>query len=166
MADEFWSIQIKNNLIKAQGDEIKIVAWTVHHNLLTTIDKTPPEPPSTLKPFQLAFLQWTVADAIIGNNASAGLLGIQTPKGYFGMMLWYGGSIFKIGAAPRYYVFYGTEAPKPDQWRFPVNFFLWQRPEENPATGWTFPNSVGYRVQIENTVNYPGIQMVVNIQDL
>jgi hypothetical protein len=155
-----------NNLTKAASDEITIITWAVEDTGLLTITKTPTKPPTPLKSYQKVYLDWTVGDAIIGNNASSGFIGIQTPKGYFGVMPWFGGTVFKIGGDPKYYVCYGTGEPADDQFHYPENFYRWELPVDNPATGWTFPESVGYKVVIENTVTWPGIQMSVNIQDL
>lgn len=66
-------------------------------------------------------------------------------------MPWYGGSVFKIGGEPKY----STGDPPRDQFHYPTNFYRWEQPAPNAATGWTFPQSVGYKVIIDPTVTWP-----------
>ncbi len=110
-------------------------------------------------------MSWKAKDAVFHGHGCTANMDFLTPRGWFGVMLHYRGSIFIPGWGPEYYVCYFGYGQRPwDQRLIPPNFDVWEKPVDSPTKAWEFPvDKVGYKILISTVVDYPGIDITINI---
>jgi hypothetical protein len=145
---------------------IQMMQWAVGNGNTITRSTGPPRAfPNPLPWDRRMVLSWKARDAVLHSNGCTANMGFRTTKGYLGVMLHYRGSIFLPGWSPKHYVCYFDPENIPcDQWLFPPNFYVWEKPVDDPTKAWEFPvDKVGFKISISTVVGNPGIDMTINI---